>query len=105
MFFFTKLTNTNLTNFFNLNNNFFNFTKNEKIEKNELVNFSLTKNKPILNEIMNNIKIFNFNIILLKLIKFIKNTYYKSFSFSFYYMQAMVFVLFIDACLTDDEPL
>ena len=105
MFFFTKLTNTNLTNFFNLNNNFFNFTKNEKIEKNELVNFSLTKNKPILNEIMNNIKIFNFNIILLKLIKFIKNTYYKSFSFSFYYMQAMVFVLFIDACLIDDEPL
>ena len=54
---------------------------------------------------MNNIKIFNFNIILLKLIKFIKNTYYKSFSFSFYYMQAMVFVLFIDACLIDDEPL
>tara|TARA_B110000305_G_C19177396_1_gene510318 strand:+ start:212 stop:529 length:318 start_codon:yes stop_codon:yes gene_type:complete len=105
LFFFTKLTNTNLTNFFNLNNNFFNFTKNEKIEKNELVNFSLTKNKPILNEIMNNIKIFNFNIILLKLIKFIKNTYYKSFSFSFYYMQAMVFVLFIDACLIDDEPL
>jgi hypothetical protein len=54
---------------------------------------------------MNNIKIFNFNIILLKLIKFIKNTYYKSFSFSFYFLQAMIFVLFIDACLIDDEPL
>jgi len=29
----------------------------------------------------------------------------KSFGFSFYYIQGFVFVLFIDACLTDDEPL
>ncbi len=29
----------------------------------------------------------------------------KSFSFSWYYINGFVFVLFIDACLTDDEPL
>ena len=29
----------------------------------------------------------------------------KSFGFSFYYLKGFVFVLFIDACLTDDEPL
>lgn len=29
----------------------------------------------------------------------------KSFSFGFYYLQGFVFLLFIDACLTDDEPL
>ena len=29
----------------------------------------------------------------------------KSFGFSFYYIQGFIFVLFIDACLTDDEPL
>ena len=30
---------------------------------------------------------------------------YKSFSFSWYYINGFIFVLFIDACLTDDEPL
>jgi hypothetical protein len=29
----------------------------------------------------------------------------QSFSFSFYYLQGFIFLLFIDACLTDDEPL
>ena len=29
----------------------------------------------------------------------------RSFGFGFYYIQGFVFVLFIDACLTDDEPL
>jgi hypothetical protein len=29
----------------------------------------------------------------------------KSFGFSFFYIQGFIFVLFIDACLTDDEPL
>jgi len=29
----------------------------------------------------------------------------RSFSFGFYYIQGFVFLLFIDACLTDDEPL
>jgi hypothetical protein len=29
----------------------------------------------------------------------------KSFSFGFFYLQGFAFILFIDACLTDDEPL
>jgi len=29
----------------------------------------------------------------------------KTLSFGFYYLQGFVFILFIDACLTDDEPL
>lgn len=29
----------------------------------------------------------------------------RSFSFGFYHIRALVFILFIDACLTDDEPL
>jgi hypothetical protein len=29
----------------------------------------------------------------------------RTFSFGFYYLRGMVFILFIDACLTDDEPL
>ena len=35
----------------------------------------------------------------------IKIITYKSFSFSWYYITGFTFVLFIDACLTDDEPL
>jgi hypothetical protein len=104
LFFFSKLNNTNITSFFNLNNNFFNFTKTDN-NKIELTNPNLIKFKPLLNKVLNDTKVFNLNIIFLKFIQFIKNTYYKSFSFSFYYMQAMFFVLFIDACLIDDEPL
>ena len=29
----------------------------------------------------------------------------RTFSFGFYYIRGVVFLLFIDACLTDDEPL
>jgi hypothetical protein len=29
----------------------------------------------------------------------------RTFSFGFYYIRGFVFILFIDACLTDDEPL
>ena len=29
----------------------------------------------------------------------------RSFSFGFYHLRALIFILFIDACLTDDEPL
>jgi hypothetical protein len=35
----------------------------------------------------------------------IKIIIYKSFSFSWYYLTGFIFILFIDACLTDDEPL
>jgi hypothetical protein len=33
------------------------------------------------------------------------STVYRSFSFGFMYIQGLTFILFIDACLTDDEPL
>ena len=36
---------------------------------------------------------------------FWKSLYRTSFSFGWYYLQGLVFVMFIDACLTDDEPL
>ena len=29
----------------------------------------------------------------------------RTFSFGFYYLRGLFFILFIDACLTDDEPL
>ena len=35
----------------------------------------------------------------------LRNITNRSFGFGFYYIQGFVFVLFIDACLTDDEPL
>ena len=35
----------------------------------------------------------------------ISNIWWRSFSFGFYYLQGFTFLLFIDACLTDDEPL
>ena len=35
----------------------------------------------------------------------LRNLMNKSFGFGFYYIQGFIFVLFIDACLTDDEPL
>lgn len=45
-------------------------------------------------------------------VRFVTDTYFKlrsfywrSFSFGFYYIQGFCFLLFIDACLTDDEPL
>ena len=44
-----------------------------------------------------------------KYIKAIANYYTeiltRSFSFGFYYLRGLFFILFIDACLTDDEPL
>ena len=39
------------------------------------------------------------------LINWVLYTIQRSFGFSFYYIQGFIFVLFIDACLTDDEPL
>ena len=36
---------------------------------------------------------------------FAVDTSNKTFSFGFYYLRGLVVILFIDACLTDDEPL
>jgi len=73
------------------------------IQKN--INFleilSLSKNmysKNILNKI-------NTSIFLKKLFHEIESILHRSFSFGFFYLQGFAFILFIDACLTDDEPL
>lgn len=34
-----------------------------------------------------------------------KDVHQKTFSFGFYYLRGLAVILFIDACLTDDEPL
>lgn len=39
------------------------------------------------------------------LLNYVRNVYWRSFSFGYYYLQGFTFLLFIDACLTDDEPL
>ena len=36
---------------------------------------------------------------------FATDTSNKTFSFGFYYLRGLIVILFIDACLTDDEPL
>ena len=41
----------------------------------------------------------------MKLASSITTLFNKSFSFGFFYIQGFAFILFIDACLTDDEPL
>ena len=46
-----------------------------------------------------------YNIFYTELYIKLKVLVYKSFSFSWYYINGFVFILFIDACLTDDEPL
>jgi len=51
---------------------------------------------------VNNINLWRFYT---NLMNYIFSVYWRSFSFGFHYLQGMVFVLFIDACLTDDEPL
>ena len=40
-----------------------------------------------------------------KLVSYLTTLFNKSFSFGFFYIQGFAFILFIDACLTDDEPL
>ena len=48
---------------------------------------------------------FDLYWIKLKFIIWLRNIMNRSFGFGFYYIQGFIFVLFIDACLTDDEPL
>lgn len=46
-----------------------------------------------------------FNKLSYPLINFFLENMKRTFSFGFYYIRGFVFILFIDACLTDDEPL
>lgn len=45
------------------------------------------------------------NVLWTKLMSYGSSVVNKSFSFGFFYIQGFAFILFIDACLTDDEPL
>jgi hypothetical protein len=45
------------------------------------------------------------NILSIKILSYLTTLFNKSFSFGFFYIQGFAFILFIDACLTDDEPL
>jgi hypothetical protein len=52
-----------------------------------------------------NLSILYTNVLYKSFFSDIKIIIYKSFSFSWYYLTGFIFILFIDACLTDDEPL
>ena len=58
---------------------------------------------------LSNLNNFMDNIFFTKFILFYKNwlteQFRRSFSFGFYYLRGLFFIFFIDACLTDDEPL
>jgi hypothetical protein len=45
------------------------------------------------------------NLLWSKFVAYVSAAFHKSFSFGFFYIQGFAFILFIDACLTDDEPL
>jgi len=54
----------------------------------------------------------NLNLIKFSIWYYVKSIHFfaldtskKTFSFGFYYVRGLVVILFIDACLTDDEPL
>lgn len=47
----------------------------------------------------------NFNRLLLNVIPHLRYIYLFGTGVGFYYIQGLIFVLFVDACLTDDEPL
>jgi len=54
--------------------------------------------KTYANKLLLTVNLFDFRLWLGDLLS-------RSFSFGFYHIRALVFILFIDACLTDDEPL
>lgn len=60
-----------------------------------------------INKIPTNITWFSLFVtkVTKKLVYILHGIRWRSFSFGFYYIQGFVFLLFIDACLTDDEPL
>lgn len=58
---------------------------------------------------LGNLNSFINSIFVMKFSLFYKNwlveSFKRSFSFGFYYLRGLFFIFFIDACLTDDEPL
>jgi hypothetical protein len=69
--------------------------------------YSTVLSNPFLFKLYNNASTSDFNTYWFKIsiINWLRNLINRSFGFGFYYIQGFVFVLFIDACLTDDEPL
>ena len=65
------------------------------------------KNKILSVEIIRNEDTFNMFLknIFFKYSHFIFDSFKRTFSFGFYYLRGLFFLFFIDACLTDDEPL
>lgn len=89
-----------------------------KLEKSYLVGIksvtyeSLTKTKtPILSRLVLNYKnynLFNYEFFYkatTSYLTYIVSILKKTFGFGFHYLKGLIFILFIDACLTDDEPL
>ena len=62
---------------------------------------------PFLFKVYNTGTVNQYNTYLLTktLVGWVRDLFVRSFGFGFYYIQGFIFVLFIDACLTDDEPL
>jgi hypothetical protein len=77
------------------------------------MNYTVTSFKDIPNHLILKLRGFsNKSLVHLGLLKFFKiyiefitDTIKRTFSFGFYYLRGLVFLFFIDACLTDDEPL
>lgn len=73
------------------------------IPSTSILNSSRLNFKSLLPQLSNN------NLTFIALSKYLASYWLdlsnKTFSFGFYYLRALVFILFIDACLTDDEPL
>lgn len=69
--------------------------------------YNIVTGNPFLFKMYNNTISQEFDLywIKLKFITWLRNLMNRSFGFGFYYIQGFIFVLFIDACLTDDEPL
>ena len=78
-------------------------------------NLSFTELSPLYSPVTTNLtptsfklsKVHNstFSVLCNDIYAWFTNISSRSFGFGFYYIQGFIFVLFIDACLTDDEPL
>jgi hypothetical protein len=86
--------------------------QNSTTQSNELNQFSSNfyntiVSNPFIFQLYNRTKTQEFDTYWFKsvVLNWITNVFNRSFGFGFYYIQGFIFVLFIDACLTDDEPL
>jgi hypothetical protein len=83
------------------------FSNIRYINKLDKVPFTATiKNKKLFSYLINNYNLFYMCNYLFKNLKNKASMINaKTFSFGFFYLRGLVVILFIDACLTDDEPL